>query len=124
MNDDASTSLSPEEMSRVVALSSTIASAIVMLYFIDRLSGGWFDPLYGWMLFLMETDSLYTGAERYISLGLVGIWGVSWILAGLDSLRFRGSRRLAVAAVTILGFGVILAGMMNWMIRSSGLRGP
>jgi len=124
VSDDATaTPLSAKELARVVALSSTIAGAVLLLYFVDRLGLGWFDPLMLYLRILMETDRRYTDAHRYVPLVFLGIWGVSWILAGLDSIRSPGSRRLAFATVAILIFGVTVALVMNSMLRSFTLRG-
>lgn len=124
MSDDVSTTpLSSQEMARTVALSATIAGAVLMIYFVDQLGHARFDPLFGWLRVMMESDPRYTAAHRYEMLGLVGVWGVSWILAGFDSIRSSGSRRLAIVAVGILIFGVIVVLRMNFMVRNFTLRG-
>lgn len=124
MNDGApNPPLTSQEMSRVVALSASIAGGVLFLYIVDQLTIGSFDPLFRYMRFKMETDPRFAAADKYVSLALVGIWGVSWMLAGIDSIRSQGSRRLAVAAVGILIFGIIVALMMNSMVRGFTLRG-
>jgi hypothetical protein len=115
--------LSHEASARVVALSCTLAGGVLFLYVVDQLAFGWFDPFYIFMRVLMESDPRYSALRKYASLALLGIWGVSWLLAGLDSIRSPGSRRLAVASVAILIFGIILALMMNADVRSFSLRG-
>ena len=119
--DDAS--LSAEERARVISLSSTIAGAVLFLYFVDLLGHGWWNPTLKLMRLMMETDPRYSPTTRYVSLAFVGIWGVGWMLTGMDSIRSRGSRRLAIASVAVLVFGVIVALVLNFIVRGFTMSG-
>jgi hypothetical protein len=102
----------PQQKSRIVALSAAIAGGVLFLFFVDCMVLHWFDPtfLFAW-IFIMASDTA-TPVDKYAVPVLITLWCGSWMVTGLDSIRSPGSRRVAVTSLAVLAAGAVVLVLM------------